>query len=46
MHKCPTKLVFFINMQMNKYRSYRTLTRIKEITLFILKFGKCLHVLD
>jgi hypothetical protein len=45
MHKCPAKLVFFINMLMNKYRSYRAPTWIKKITLFRLKFGKCIHFL-
>ena len=46
MHKCPAKLIFFINMLINKYRSHRIQTWIKEITLFELKFGKCLNVLD
>jgi hypothetical protein len=46
MHKCPAKLIFFINMLINKYKSYRTQTWIKEITLIELKFGECLHVLD
>ena len=32
MHEFPAMFIFFINMLINKYRSYRTQTWVKKIT--------------